>query len=470
MKSYSHTLPINEKVGGRYRVQAILGEGGFGITYRAWDEKLERLVVIKEYLPGEMGVRDGDTLRVLPRTNREDDFLYGLNKYLDEAKALARFQHPNIVRIIDHLEAFGTAYIVMEYEEGETLADHLKKRGSRLNEEEILSLFIVLLQGLREVHRAGLLHRDIKPGNIFLRKSGGPLLIDFGAARHALGEHSKSISAVVSQGFAPPEQYSNRSKQGPFTDIYALGAVLYELITGEAPLESVERSHCLNEGEPDPLPSAQTAGQGRVAPWLLELDDWLLRIPSRDRPQDCDEVLKVIATHWEGERAPDLAPVVTAHPVTRQATLVMDEAERFRDASTTGIGGGMRKRWTNPVLASLVGVSAIIALGYYFVGRGLSGVSIEPLLQQGAVQGTGVDTIEVLPPASAVADRQGSPPAGSLSVAAVTPEAAVPPADEADYAVVREIDTSYAYQLYLRKYPDGRHASAARERMVILRK
>ena len=323
MQTYNRNLPLNERIGGRYRIQAVLGEGGFGVTYRAWDERLERVVVLKEYLPIELGMRDTGTLRIVPHSQREADYHYGLGKYLDEAKALAKFKHPNIVRIIDHLEAYGTAYIVMDFEEGETLGERLK-RGS-LNQNEILALLPPLLDGLQQVHQAGLLHRDIKPGNIFLRKQGGPLLIDFGSARHALGEHSKSLSAIISQGYAPPEQYSTKGKQGPYTDLYGLGAVLYELITGEAPVESIIRSHALGEDEPDPFIPALQAGQGKAPAWLLALTDRLINTKAKERPRSCQEVLQALK-----QQTPLDIPSLQLKPAPQKTRLVSEE-ERWRD-------------------------------------------------------------------------------------------------------------------------------------------
>ncbi|OGT89516.1 MAG: hypothetical protein A2286_09995 [Gammaproteobacteria bacterium RIFOXYA12_FULL_61_12] len=451
MKTYSHTLPVNEQIAGRYRIQGVLGEGGFGITYRAWDEHLERLVVIKEYLPGELGVRDSDTLTVIPRANREEDFGFGLKRYLDEAKSLARFQHPNIVRILDHLEAHGTAYIVMEYEEGETLAERLKRRRGEMGEEEILDLCLSLLNGLREVHKAGLLHRDIKPGNIFLRKSGEPLLIDFGAARHALGEHSKSISAIVSGGYAPPEQYSTRGKQGPFTDLYAIGAVLYELITGQAPLESVERSHHLTEGEPDPLSPAAQAGNGKAPDWLLTLNDRLLRVPSKERPQACDEVLREIRSHRVSREMPAVVSKFEEAPAV-QGTRLVTEEERF---------GPDRTQWARERGPGLIAAGVLLAVSilgvtvYLLLGR--SGERPAAIAgTQAAVIGLSSDGLgvrETVPPAIGAGD--GLPPI-------VQAEAA--PNEAEWYSRVSKIDTGFGYQLFLRKFPEGSFSEEARRR------
>ncbi|MBU0499299.1 MAG: serine/threonine protein kinase [Gammaproteobacteria bacterium] len=354
MKRYSHKLPINEVIGRRYRVQDVLGESGYGATYQAWDERLERPVVVKEYFPVEMAVRDSETGKVAPLPGREKDFLYGLKKYLDEAKVLAKFKHPSIVGVHDFFAENGSAYIVIEHEEGKTLAKRLDEHAGPLPEVEIIEIFVPLLQGLREVHKAGLLHRDIQPDNIFLRDAGDALLINFSAARQALGEHSKSLSVFVNQGYAPPEQYSSRGKQGPYTDLYALGAVLYRAITGQMPVDSVERGQELMEGNPDPLSPAVEAGKGRAAPWLLKLIDSMLALKVAQRPQSCDDVLRIIMKNrldMGGMMLPESEEKVDA------TTRILQEEEHFT-AEEAPSGGGRE----GLVLKFLVVIAVLLAL------------------------------------------------------------------------------------------------------------
>ena len=327
MDTFENSLPAGTVLDNRYKIESVLGEGGFGITYKAHDSQLDYTVVIKEFLPQECAARSGDSVTVQPRTNRTDDYQYGLERFLDEARNLARFQHANIVRVSNFINTNGTVYFVMDYAEGEDLSDWLKKHDT-LNEDIILKIVTPILEGLAEVHKTGLLHRDIKPGNIFMRKQGGPMLIDFGAARQALGEHSKSISAIISQGYAPPEQYTTRGKQGSFTDLYAIGAVLYKLVTGKAPLESADRAHDIHEGEPDPMTPALEAGQGKVGDWLLQLTDQMLRISAKDRPQNAEAVLTAI----KNKTTADVAADSSAQPSSKQndnKTRVVKSGERF---------------------------------------------------------------------------------------------------------------------------------------------
>lgn len=241
-----------------------------------------------------MAMRQTDGSTVIPRSSSDqNNFQYGLDGFLKEARTLARFREPNIIRVQGFLEANGTAYMVMDYEEGESL-DALLKREGTLDEAEVKAIIIPILDGLRAVHQAEFLHRDIKPGNIYLRKDGPPVLIDFGAARQALGEHSRSMTGIVTAGYAPFEQYSSRGRQGPWTDIYAIGATLYRCISGHVPVEASERIAAMGEDEPDPLIPATELGKEDYSQPLLEAIDWMLRPAVKDRPRDITPILEIL--------------------------------------------------------------------------------------------------------------------------------------------------------------------------------
>lgn len=214
---FPNALPVSVRL-NEYEIIRVLGLGGFGITYLGFDHNLEKAVAIKEYLPNDLAVRaEGNTVH--PKsTSDQDDFEWGLARFAEEARALARFDHPAIIGVHRFFQAHETAYIVMEYAEGKTLSELLEESGP-LDESEVLEMLEPLLGGLSLVHEAGLLHRDIKPSNIILRDQGGPVLIDFGAARQSVTSRSRSMSAIVTPGFAPQEQYWTRGNQGPWTDI-----------------------------------------------------------------------------------------------------------------------------------------------------------------------------------------------------------------------------------------------------------
>lgn len=236
-------LPHRTVLNGQFVVGKVLGKpGGFGITYLGWDINLATPVAVKEYLPRDYAGRDSDHASVMAHS-REDAslFRFGLEQFLLEARTLARFDHPNVVRTRSFFEQNGTAYLVMDYLQGVNLSEYLIARGGRLSEQQAGEIMLPILNGLQEVHAKGFLHRDIKPQNIYVTSTGRPILLDFGAARQAMGERSRSLSVVLTPGFSPYEQYHRRGEQGPWTDIYALAATYYYLLTGHAPPDAPER-------------------------------------------------------------------------------------------------------------------------------------------------------------------------------------------------------------------------------------
>jgi len=267
-----------------YQIESVLGKpGGFGITYLATDTHLRQSVAIKEYLPSDFAVREGRNTVYVRSASYEESFQWGLKCFIDEARVLAKFKHPGIVRVLRFFEANGTAYMVMEYQKGCSLTDYLKQRRI-LTEEELLAIVLPLLDGLQELHLAGFLHRDIKPNNIYIRSDETPILLDFGSARFAVGQKSRSVTSIVTPGYAPLEQYDNEIKdQGPWTDIYALGAVMYCTINGEAPPAATRRVM------KDPMIPAVKIGKGKYRKSLLQAIDWALQLSEEDRPQTVEQ-------------------------------------------------------------------------------------------------------------------------------------------------------------------------------------
>lgn len=228
-----------------FTILDILGQGGFGITYLARDNNLNRLVAIKEYLPMDMAVRENDA-SIQPVSNEHGERYHtGLQRFIEEARTLARFKHHNIVQVYSVFTDNNTAYMVMEYEKGQSLQAVLKKQKT-LPEITLRALLVPILGGLDQVHEAGFIHRDIKPANIFIRDDGSPVLLDFGSARQSLSPNAATMTSMFSPGFAPFEQYTGKSiNQGPWTDIYGLGATLYKATTGRAPADAMDRGEAL---------------------------------------------------------------------------------------------------------------------------------------------------------------------------------------------------------------------------------
>ncbi len=227
----------------KYLLGRVLGQGGFGITYLAWDLLLNRKLAIKEYFPREICSRGRDDLTIQPLSQRsQKDYEYGLAKFVEEGRNLAKFRdYPGIVSLLDFFEGNGTAYIVMAYMEGMTFKQYLEQQGGKITFDQTLNILNPVMDALREVHRIGMLHRDISPDNIYLNQDRQVKILDFGATRYAMREQAQNLTVMIKPGYAPLEQYSSGGKQGPWTDVYAVGATFYRALSGKAPSEAPDR-------------------------------------------------------------------------------------------------------------------------------------------------------------------------------------------------------------------------------------
>jgi serine/threonine protein kinase len=287
-------LPLSEGHQlNEYRILRVLASGGFSFVYLAHDAN-ESPVAIKEYLPSTLALRVNGEAR--PRVPEADaaTFRYGLKCFFEEGRTLAALAHPNVVRVVNFFRANDTVYLVMRYERGRTLQEHIRERRGPLQEAWIRKTFADLLNGLREVHSNKLLHLDIKPANVYVRNDGTPLLIDFGAARQALSVEGMSLPPTYTPGFASPEQHVRREQLGPWSDIYSVGATLYSCLAAAAP-QSAE--HRLDK---DQLVPARRAWGGKYSAALLDTIDWCMRLDHLERPQSVFELQKVLL----GEKEP----------------------------------------------------------------------------------------------------------------------------------------------------------------------
>src|SRR5262245_13971566 len=325
----------------------VVGAGGFGITYEAEDISLGTMVAIKEYYPFDFGDRDA-SMSVRPKSERQKStFDKGLANFLQEARTLARFEHPSIVRVTRVLEANSTAYMVMRFEFGLSFEAWLNGLERPPTQKELDFVTAPLLDALQTMHAANFLHRDIAPDNIIIRADGTPVLLDFGAARRAVAEMSRSLTGIVKAGYSPHEQYSSDGRlQGPWTDIYALGGTLYRAVSGTAPEEATLRF------DDDRMASAAQAAKGAYRPGFLRAIDACLKVRHAERPRSVAE----------------LRPMLLGVQSLSKKTEPLAETERTQrpPARSGPTGGRVARRW--PAVAALAAVLAG-AYGAYEYGR-----------------------------------------------------------------------------------------------------
>jgi serine/threonine protein kinase len=274
-------LPVGTKLKGRYSVGKVLGQGGFGITYKGGDSKLLRPIAIKELFP-EGCIRNQKTVQPThPDVQRE--FIHIKQRFIEEARLLARLNHPGIVKVYDFFEENNTAYMIMELLKGKSLRKLIEERG-RIDEDEALDYIIKLCEALSIVHKNGYLHRDIKPDNIFITDEGRVVLIDFGSAREFIAGRTKTHTVILTQGYAPPEQYSLVAQRGAYTDIYALAATLYHMLTGEVPADAPARQAGMKLRSPREINPKVSQKVSDAVMAGLEMD-------YRKRPQNIEDFL-----------------------------------------------------------------------------------------------------------------------------------------------------------------------------------
>jgi undecaprenyl-diphosphatase len=314
-----HPLPPDYEFEG-YRILRVLGAGGFGIVYLAEEIAAGRKVAIKEYLPQGFAARMVDGRNVRPvSASSKSQFNWGLDRFRREAQTLAAFKHPNIVSVYRCFEAHGTAYLVMQYVKGKSL-EALLAGGETLTASEIDEVIFPILDGLEVMHKARYLHRDIKPDNIYIRRDGRPVLLGFGAASQTFGSETKT-TAAVSDGYAPFEQYDAKGEQGPWTDVYALGAVLYRCIAGQAPPPAPDRIAARQRSRADPMRPVRWFAQGHYGANLLSAVERALGVTREERPQTVAELRSLLGgVPAAGASARRATPAAVPSPEAHEAS------------------------------------------------------------------------------------------------------------------------------------------------------
>ena len=431
--SERHTLGQATLLDGKYRIERVLGMGGFGVTYLALHEALGRRVAIKEFFPVELATRHLNGL-IGPLSERDRDLFRHLSiAFLKEARTVAQFNHPAIVRVTSVFEANGTAYIVMPFEEGPSLKAWLASLGRSPSPDELDQILYPLVDALEVIHAAHYLHRDIAPDNILIRDDGAPVLIDFGAARPVMTRETVNVTGLVKRGFSPPEQYATDSRvQGPWTDIYALAATLYQCIAGRPPADATERIL------KDDYTTAVAAGAGRFRPSLLKAIDWALEIKPKDRPQSIEEWRPMLhgrdrpeTTAADSESEAQATAVAGAGGAGSVTGTASEQARSdFGSAAPAAPAASLsRARAARAPLLALITVLALGSAGAIYLFAG-SRPELRPLPPVTPSAPTSPPTqVAITPPPSAAAPPTAEPAPGepkSPVSAAVTP----PPRDE----------------------------------------
>ena len=372
LEEYPTALKAGTVLNRRYIVGRVLGQGGFGITYVAWDESLRAKVAVKEYMPGDLADRLKDQTVSVLAENRQEAFAYGLERFQEEAHTLAKFMgQPNIAGVTDSFDENGTSYFVMDYIEGISFKTYIANQGGRVSVQEALDVMIPVLRALTAVHSEGLIHRDVTPDNIYITKDGNVKLLDFGSARYSLGDKSKSLDVILKVGYAPKEQYIRRGRQGPYTDVYSCAACLYAAITGYLPPESLERL------DHDTLVPPSEAGT-EIPLYLERAILKGLAVQPEDRFQTAGEFLEALESQ----------KVVEFTGSDREETLQKQQVR------------SQEKRKKGRLAAAVCGIGALALTAVLSLGPGQSGTpdSAPASEPAGEVQGTNVPTQETLSP------------------------------------------------------------------------
>ena len=419
-----------------YRIERILGRGGFGVIYLARDTNLEHDVAIKEYAPGDIACRREGDSAVLPLTEEHGEaYSRGLERFIREARNLVRFKHPNVVRVMSVFQENNTAYMVMEFEEGVNLRQHFSSRPETREQEALRSLIVPVADGLAEVHRHGFIHRDIKPSNILVRADGSPVLLDFGSARDASTLTNDGLTALVSAGYAPLEQYDGGGgtegdgQQGPWTDIYALGGVLYHAVSGSDPIDSTRRASALFNGGRDPLLPATLVGKGRYDDAFLRAIDWALAFRVADRPQALGDWMPALLSGTRPASAappppigsavdPEAPTVLAAHSLSATAGERTHGQTFARPVPETAAPSRTRPRRARALGLSLAGAATVALVGALVLERDrFAGIGGEAASDPTTTRADGV---------SEAAAADGAIPGAVESTAAAEVERAAP--------------------------------------------
>jgi serine/threonine protein kinase len=362
------TLPIGTRL-HEFEVLRVLGVGGFGIVYLAMDHTLQRQVAVKEYMPSALVARSDGAIVSLRSASHAETFEVGLHSFINEARLLAQFDHPSLVKVHRFWEAHATAYMAMQYYPGSTLKDERKAMSRAPDEAWLRGVIDPLLGALEVLHGADVYHRDISPDNILLLPDGRPVLLDFGAARRVIGGRTQTLTAILKPNYAPVEQYPDTGmRQGPWTDLYALAAVIRFMLTGQSPPPATARAL---RDEMRPMAEPGGSRVGNVCGSFLSTIDWALAV----RPQDRPHSVQVFRDALNGDFTPPRssmwasfeAPVVpaTVRPSRAHMGRAAAQAPSRIEPPTATLGSRSRKWWSRTAAAIAAAALGMLAIGIW---------------------------------------------------------------------------------------------------------
>lgn len=434
--SYPNALPHGTVLGGKFIVGRVLGQGGFGITYKAFDPTLENMVAIKEYLPEMMATRTQGNTQVSVYTGSQgDNFQYGVSCFLDEARILAKLSaSKSIVAVRSFFEENQTAYFVMDYVAGISFKSYIQNHGGKIPIDDALRIMLPVIDGLRDVHSQGIIHRDVTPDNIYITGDDQVKLLDFGSARYSMGDRSKSLDVILKPGFAPKEQYMRRGRQGPYTDVYSVAACIYAAITGYLPQESLERM------EHDALLSPTAAGVA-LPPSVEAAILKGLAVQPEHRFQDMQDFSKALTQDDAGftqQPIPAAASATTAAPTAPPPTPYTQQPAGLADEPPAE---HRPPAYKIPLLCA--GILVAAAMLVFLIGKNL-GTPTSPFSFAASGKDAVTEAMAQSPPAGEVVSTDTETP-GDTSSADETSAAAA-----ASDAKPIQIEASYDFLAILR--------------------
>ncbi len=427
-----------------FEITGILGEGGFGIVYLAFDHSLQRTVAIKEYMPGALAGRGADHSVVVRSERHRETFDVGLKSFINEARFLAQFDHPSLVKVYRYWEQNRTAYTAMRYYDGRTIKDIVASNPELVTEEWCKFIFKQILEALETLYKMKILHRDVSPDNIIVQPNGDAVLLDFGSARQIIGDMTQGLTVILKPGYAPIEQYASDAsmEQGPWTDIYALSAVMYFAIVKEAPTTSIARMI------KDPLPPLQSRGLVKFSERFLSAIDKGLAVQAQDRPQTIDQFRKLLGINaFNNGRRPSSSSRKAKERAAQAA-----QAAGQRKKADSGAGAlfdtllvDLDRRWLMAGGAVAL-VLALVALGLYASAPG-DVMMVAPLNGSAGSAARSADQLD-----NQQANWQADPQTA---------------AEEAAWQRLKDDPRARAQQIagFIQQFPAGRYAEAAAVRL-----